>query len=225
MARQATRKNVITFIGGLNTEASPLSFPENAAKALDNVDLDRDGSIRRRRGLEYETSHQMSENTFTEEVLSTYATTVHEWESVQGDDSLNFLVIQIGHFLYFHNLGGDAISSTYMGKIDLTPIRIDETYDHASPISAASGKGKLFIVSKGLSPSYIEYNKDAGTFRGVKLTLKVRDLDGIPEDEESPPVFGDNVTPPAALDPEDNYYDVPNFIEVPGFGGFIIPGL
>lgn len=225
MARQSQRKNVITFIGGLNTEASPLSFPENTAKAISNVDLDRDGSLRRRRGLEYETSHILSENTFTEAEVSTHAITVHEWESVQGDDSLNFLVIQIGHYLYFHNLGGDSVSSTYLGKIDLTPIRIDDTFDHTAPISAASGKGKLFIVSNGVSPSYIQYDKDLGTFQGVKLTLKIRDLDGIPEDEESPPVFGDDVTPPDEMDPDDNYYDVLVPGEIPNFGGFIIPGL
>jgi hypothetical protein len=225
MPRQATRKNVITFVGGLNTEASPLSYPENTAKEIQNVDLYRDGSLRRRRGLEYETSYEMSSNSFTEEQISTYAITNHKWESVQGDDSLNFLVLQVGHYLYFHKLGSDSISGTYLGKIDLTPLRISDTYDHTSPISAAAGKGKLFIVSRGISPAYIQYDQDTGLFQGVKLTLKIRDLDGIPEDEDSPIVFGDEITPPAPLNPEDNYYDVLSPGEIPDFGAFIIYGL
>jgi hypothetical protein len=164
--------------------------------------------------------YEYSDEEFDPTLLAESAVTVHEWQSVQGDDSLNFLVIQIGHYLYFHNLGNDSVSSSYLGKIDLTPIRIGDAVDHTAPISAAAGKGKLFIVSRGISPAYISYDKDTQSFTGVKLTLKVRDIDGIPEDDESPPVFGDDVTPPAALDPADNVYDVPFPLEIPDFSNW-----
>jgi hypothetical protein len=220
MPRTAGRKNVATFVGGLNTEASPLTYPENAAKDLDNVDLDRDGSLRRRRGLEYELgygllSEDQTDDVWTEEFLSTAAVTVHEWESVQGDDSLNFLVVQIGCTLYFHNLGGDSVSSSYLGKLCLDPVRINDTDHITSPISASSGKGKLFVVSRGISPIYIEYDKNQEIFRGVKLTLKIRDIDGIPEDEDSPETF--QVTPTGGLAPENNIYDIPNIGDLAGW--------
>jgi hypothetical protein len=215
MPRASTRKNINNFVGGLNTEASPLSFPETTAKEIDNVDLGKDGSLKRRRGLEYELGYSFMEEEFTEEFLSTAAVTAFEWESVDGDDSLNFLVVQVGCTLYFHNLGGDSVSSSYLGKLCLEPVKIDETSYITEPMSMVSGKGKLFVVSKGISPVYIQYDPDEEIFEGVKLTLKVRDIDGIQEEDTSPPVFGDSVTPPPALDPDDNFYDIPDVFTPP----------
>lgn len=214
MPRTATRKNINNFVGGLNTEASPLSYPEGTAKALDNVDLERDGSIKRRRGLEYELGYAFVEDEFDPTFLDDVAITVHEWESVNGDDSLNFLVAQIGCTLFFHELGRDAVSAAYVGKLCLEPVRIDETTYKTEPMSMASGKGKLFVVSRGISPVYIQYNEDENIFEGVKLTLKVRDIDGLEEEEDSPVVFSDEVTPVGGTDPEDNIYDIPNIDEL-----------
>jgi len=179
-------------VGGLNTEASPLTFPENTAKDLDNVELTRDGSIRRRRGVDFETGGSYSSSSFGPE-LSTYAITSNEWASVDGNDDLNFLVLQIGGELYFHDIGVDAISSGVIGKIDLDPIKISDTF-YKDPVSVASGKGKLFVVSPSISPAYLQYNQDTGEFTGVKLTIKIRDTDGIEENSDSPQLFGDSVT-------------------------------
>lgn len=214
MPRTATRVNINNFVGGLNTEASPLSFPENAAKDIDNVDLDRDGSLRRRRGLEYELGYEFMEDAFTEEFLETAAITTHEWESVDSDDTINFLVVQVGGTLYFHNKGADAISANYVGRLSLAAVRIDDTSYITEPMSMASGKGKLFVVSRGISPVYIQYDSDTSLFEGVKLTLQVRDIDGIEEADTSPIIFGDDVTPPDATDPEENIYDIPNIDEL-----------
>jgi hypothetical protein len=217
MPRAAQRKNVATFVAGLNTEASPLTYPENTAKALDNVDLDRDGSLRRRRGLEYELSYTLSSLDIPANVLETAGISTYEWESVDGDDSLNFMAVQIGRFLYFHDLGADSLSSSYLGYIDLTPISIASTTAHRAPLSMASGKGKLFVVSAGVSPAYISYDPDSGDFTGTKLTLKVRDIDGLVEDEDSPPVFGEDVTPSGGVDPAQNNDDVPDTTIIPDF--------
>ena len=43
-----------TFVGGLVTEASPLTFPENASIDEANFELDRNGSRSRRLGMDYE---------------------------------------------------------------------------------------------------------------------------------------------------------------------------
>lgn len=219
MPRQKGRKQFLNFVGGLNTEASPLVFPENTAKALDNVDLRRDGSVKRRRGINYESLGVLSSagtvGTFTSTELDGWAVSTHEWKSVGGDDSRNFLVIQIGGILYFHKLGETVVSNNYIGSIDLSAIRVDDFYrEHV--ISADSARGRLFVVSRGISPCYIEYDKASNTFTGVKLTIKVRDTDGIDEDRDSPLVFGGDITPGAQTDPEDDTGDVhvlpPNII-------------
>ena len=212
MPRQRTRKQFLNFVGGLNTEANPLIFPENTAKALDNVDLRRDGSVKRRRGMNYESLGVLSSAgsgslSFTESDLDGWAITTHEWKSVNGDDARNFLVLQIGGTLYFHKLGEAVTSSNYIGSISLSAISTRTDYEHY-PVSADSAKGRLFIVSRGISPAYISFDVDAQTFSGVKLTIKIRDIDGIPEDRSSPIVFGDDVSPGTQTDPEDDYDDV-----------------
>lgn len=209
MPRQQQRKQFLSFVGGLNTESSPLVFPENTAKALDNVALNRDGSVLRRRGIDLEALGAYSTTEVTDANFAEYATSAHEWESVEGDDSLNFSVIQIGGVLYFHKLGAAVLSTNVIGSIDLAPIKVRDDYEKFV-ISADDGKGKLFVVSRGISPAYIQYNEDTNTFVGVKLTIKVRDVDGIPEDRDSPVVFGDDITPLEAnqTPPEEDYGDV-----------------
>lgn len=206
MPRQQTRKQFLNFVGGLNTESSPLSFPENTAKDLDNVDLLRDGSIKRRRGLEFELGGNYSVGSITETDLDSWAISAHEWESVDGDDTLNFAVIQIGCILYFHNLGEESLSGGIIGSISLDPIKTrtdHETYT----ISTTVGQGKLFVVSPAISPAYIQYNADTGVFSGVKLTLKIRDTDGLDEQTDSPVIFGDSQTPDPGTDPVEDTND------------------
>lgn len=222
MPRQQARKQLLNFVGGLNTESSPLLFPENTAKALDNVDLKRDGSIKRRRGMDFELGGAYSSDTFSESALQTAAVSTHEWESVDGDDTLNFSVQQVGGTLYFHNLGNDSPSLAPIGSIDLSSIQTKSDYE-TYVISSTVGLGKLFIVSPAISPAYIQYDADAGTFQGVKLTLKIRDTDGIDEDDDtSPVVFGDDVTPDDPVDPADDVADTTNpVIDPDDFADFL----
>jgi hypothetical protein len=216
MARQQTRKQFLNFTGGLHTEASPLLFPENTAKALDNVDLSRDGSIKRRLGLDYELSSAYSTPTFASADLATHAISFHEWESIDGDDSVNFLVIQVGGSLYFHNAGTDSPSTKYLGSISLAPVRTNADYE-SYVVKTDSAKGKLFVVSPRISPVYIEYDADQGVFRGVKITVRIRDTDGISEELISPTLFGDDVTPPTYTDPLDDLNDTLEDFDFPEF--------
>jgi len=197
MPRSQANKHYVTFVKGLFTEANPLTFPENVAKDIDNVDLRRDGSIKRRRGLDFEEGGAYSTDYI--EDISTYAVTIHEWKSVDGDDELNFLVIQIGGTLYFHQLGEDIISLSVIGKLDLEDIAFDSVEYITTPIHSAFGKGKLFIVSEAIEPSYVQYNSDDNTFSGVKLNLQVRDTQGLDEEENPQEEFGDStaITPPS----------------------------
>lgn len=192
MPRQRARKQFLTFIGGLNTEASPLTFPENTAKSIDNMDLFRDGSLSRRRGIDFEVGGARSVDTFADSagLIQNYGISVHEWESVGGDDSLNFAVIQIGPELFFHNLGEDVLSvgSSVIGKVNLTAISTDLRFDKVV-ISTISAKGRLFIVNRYTSPAYLEYDADTNSFKGFKLSLKIRDIDGIDEEVSTAPEF------------------------------------
>jgi hypothetical protein len=217
MPRTQQNKQYLNFVGGLNTESSPLAFPEGAAKSLDNVDLLRDGSIKRRRGIDYESSGRLSTSTFAHGTYDTLAVTTHEWESVDGQDDLNFLVIQVGGTLHFHDLGADSLSTGVVGTLDLTPINTDPLFTK-EPIDSASGKGKLFIVGRYISPAYIQYDRDTDTFTGVKITVKIRDIEGIDEEISSPQVFGDDIT--ADEPTTDPVFDVQDVIPTVDFDDF-----
>lgn len=219
MPRQAVRKQFLNFVGGLNTEASLLIFPENTARALDNVDLLRDGSIRRRRGLEYEPAYAFNSCDSAQPVMETAAITTHEWQSVDGNDTLNFVVVQVGGCLYFHSLGQDTVSNAYLGRMSLEQIQVVPNY-YEFPLSTTYIKGKLFIVSRGISPAFIEYDSESNTFIGRKLTIKIRDIDGVIEDEESLPVFGDSITPGAQVSPDEDIFDVLIPEDIFDFGEF-----
>lgn len=214
MPRQQARKNFLNFVAGLNTEASPLQFPENTAKDLDNVDLNRDGSIQRRRGLEFEFGGGYNPELFTESDLQTHAISAHEWESVDGDDTLNFAVVQVGGRLYFHNLGQDNLSTGLIGAINLDPIKTRDDFETYT-ISTTTGKGKLFVVSPAISPSYIQYDSAQNSFTGIKLTLRIRDVDGLDEQTSSPIVFGDDITPDPGTNPEDDTQDTTDPVTTP----------
>lgn len=184
MPLQSATKNYLNFIGGLVTEANPMVFPENTCKDIDNIDLQRQGYVQRRLGLEFESGHAYSEDSWGITDIRSLAISKHEWRSVNGTGNLNFLVIQIGGTLYFYNLGADVLSTSPIGKISFHTIRTSSDY-HLFPIDATSGKGRLFIVGRRISPFYVEYNEEADSFTGIKITVKIRDIDGIPEDAES----------------------------------------
>jgi len=219
MPRQAQKQQTINaFSAGLITETNPVAGTPNAASSIDNVDLLRDGSARRRRGLNLETGGGLSLDTFASADLGTQAITFHEWKSVNGDDSLNFSVVQVGGILYFYDLGADIISSNIIGFLSLAPIRIDDTYTQF-PIDADTGKGQLFIVGQKISPAYLKYDADMNQFNGVKLTLKIRDFEGLLDDNTAPVIEFGNETPVEETDPDDDINDIadPVGIEDPEF--------
>ena len=60
---QPVEKSYYTFVAGLNTDASPLNFPDNFSSDEENFVLNLDGSRQRRKGLTLETGGTVIENT------------------------------------------------------------------------------------------------------------------------------------------------------------------
>ena len=61
MPQSLIQRTVNTFVKGLITEASELTFPENASVDELNCALERDGTRRRRQALTYEDNHVLSD--------------------------------------------------------------------------------------------------------------------------------------------------------------------
>ncbi len=82
-----------TFVGGLVTEASPLTFPENASLDESNFVLKRDGSRQRRKGLEYEFGVGTYPASFDAGVIQDIQVVTFSWEEVADIPDKVFVVI------------------------------------------------------------------------------------------------------------------------------------
>lgn len=130
MARAAADKAYTNFSQGFVTEATGLTYPENSVRQIDNVDLNTDGSARRRLGVDQEpngytiglasyanTTFSGSSGYYSKELLSPVtipanelAVTSHIWENPGAVPGLQFIVFQIGNKLFIRRYDNDPIS-------------------------------------------------------------------------------------------------------------------
>ena len=183
-------KEYFTFVKGLNTEASPLTFPENTSLDEENFELLLDGSRRRRLGIDYEASYTLQSLT----VAATDAITVHTWTSVAGNADTNFIIYQVGSRIYRGN-NSAPFSGTFDYLLDLINFKSDAgTSDAtvaATKVCIASGRGRLMIVGRYTEPILVTYNPSGAVFTVEAVTLRERDLQGV-DDGYQP-----DYTPPA----------------------------
>ena len=186
MARQQAVKEYNTFVKGLITEASPLSFPENASSDEDNFKLNRDGSRQRRYGIDYEDSYALWPSAGVPNAdIAEDAITVHEWKNAANSALNNYVLIQIGDMLYIHSMSSGAVSATTEHTVDLSTYQTSYVSRLGSePIHSAVGKGFLFIASNEIDPFYIEYDPDLDSFSETAISIKIRDFLGMTDDVE-----------------------------------------
>lgn len=171
-----TEKIFNTFIKGLVTEASPLTFPENASLDEQNFVLNRDGSRSRRLGIDYEELYALTATGFTTEQLQTGKQSFHKWESPGGDTTVSIGVIRILNKLWFVDLLTANPSSNLLNSgssitlADLSTAEIETTVIN----------NKMVIVSDDLpKPIVLSYNKTTEAVTQASLTITVRDIWGV----------------------------------------------
>lgn len=180
MTRSRAIKPKINFSKGLLTEASPLSFPEDYFEDGDNIALEANGKVRRRKGLNAETAYSLSD-TIAEVDLVGYEISEHIWDSVGGDGNLNFYLTRVGDTLHFYDNNESPRSAFKLPfTFELTSF-LAPGYSNANvvPIFTASGFERLFVVGEGFEPFYISYDADTNTVSGTKANLEVRDFEDI----------------------------------------------
>ena len=103
MPRQTVPAEVNTFVKGLITEASPLTFPENASLDELNFILNKDGSRQRRLGMEFRPN---SVNlTLPVSTIGGLKINTFKWENVGGDPLKTVIVVQCGKSIYMIDAG------------------------------------------------------------------------------------------------------------------------
>lgn len=175
MPQNISQTTVNNFSKGLITEASPLTFPEDASVDLLNCELSRTGVTRRRKGLEYEDSYSLSDYTITSTDL------VHSitWSNVSNQSGVEFEVIQVGSILYFYDKSSVPVSGNQKSfTIDLSNFYAGNGENvSTSRISGSSIQGAFVVVSKAVDQFYIEYDPDTDTISTTKFTPQVRDFE------------------------------------------------
>lgn len=187
MSQQGLKKEYNTFVKGIITEAGPLTFPENAALDLENVVLNREGSMQRRLGMDFEDDFVLRNVT----VLPTDAVASFRWKNVNNNSSLQFAVVQVGQTLQIFNASSPSISGNLIDTVNIASYT-----SGLLPLQVASGHGVLFCAGGAFAPFYLEW--DGVNVNVVTIDVRIRDFfgvdDGLAVDEQ-----------PAALSVAHNY--------------------
>lgn len=167
------------FVKGLITEATVLTFPENACTDIDNCVIESIGSVGRRLGIDIEGG-----SATTNQTISGTCITEFLWKNVASEGDLTYVVEQIGNTLHFYKVvSGESLSSQkHASTIDLTTFEPSGITTVATvPCQYAAGNGYLFVVNANLNPFYVTYSISGNTFTGTVIDLKTRDFEGIAE--------------------------------------------
>lgn len=165
-----------TFVGGLVTEASPLTFPENASIDEANFILNRDGSRRRRLGMDYESGLTPFPVTYTISPIGDIAVSAFEWVDVAGIPSKSFIACQVHDKVYLMDRADDTLKSTSYIK---TTITICTGCTDHKKASFASVDGRLVIASGADTVKVVSYDNATGLFSSLDVAIKTRDLFGV----------------------------------------------
>ncbi len=178
--QQKGQAEINTFVGGLITDASPLTFPPNMSKTDINMDLLTDGSRKRSLGIDLEASNvKIVTNSFSAGTSPTGISTFR-WENVGSDPNRNFLCVQVGNEVKFFDMSVIPLSSGLIGTKTFPSSDSSLKYSFASVdgnLVVASGVNTITVVQyKDETLSYLEDGIKVRDFFGVEDTLSGQDL-------------------------------------------------
>ena len=186
-----TEKVFRSFVKGLITEASPLTFPENASIDEQNFVLNRDGSRSRRLGLDYEGTYAKTSTGLTADDIKEGKQSFHRWDTPSGTSSIAIGVVRVKNKLWFVDLLTSAPSANLLNSGN--PITITGLSNNN--IETSTLNNQLIIVGKDLDkPVVLSYDYTTDTVSQRTVDIKVRDIWGLNdslEDDERPATLSD----------------------------------
>jgi hypothetical protein len=198
MTVQASQKDFLTFLGGLNTEGGFFTQPQNTWREGRNVIPDIDGSLSRRKGIDFENGYSEFEGVNSEGLAQTIST----WESVHGNGDVDFFVVQLGLRVYFFSAfvgstSNQAITVSSGAYLNLTPYLVGGSayVPGSAMISVASTDGRCVITSRDTFPIILEANTDNTDVSVLtEYDLTIRDFEGVDDGldvEDQPATLSD----------------------------------
>tara|TARA_R110000772_G_scaffold144025_1_gene253578 strand:- start:9378 stop:11765 length:2388 start_codon:yes stop_codon:yes gene_type:complete len=174
VAIQKVPTEVNAFVKGLITEASPLTFPENASLDEQNFILNRDGSRQRRLGMDLQGSSRILPSIG----LGEKATSAYQWKDVGGIANLSFIVCQVGTTLLFYSEDPDFNVPQFHSELDMSSV-VPFATENIPQVDMASIDGVLVVAEGDGNILAVTYQENIDTFVPSTFRLKIRDLFGI----------------------------------------------
>lgn len=168
MAVQSATQEITSFSKGIITEASPLTFPDNASINENNLVIENDGSRRRRYGMDYEPQY-LTINT-AQQVTPDLAFSSFPWKAPGGYAEIELLVVQTGSQLFMFNSTVRPISRQLVYSTDLGTSP-DKVYSYAV------ADGLLVVATNTGTIRVFDWNGSAVTQSTGRLLI--RDLFGV----------------------------------------------
>jgi len=155
------------FVRGFITEASPLTFPENASIDEENFVLNSDGYRQRRLGLDFEAGY-FNSIVQGDSIDAVHSTTL--WVNAGNNADRSILVIQSDSVLYFYDASVEPISNNFIGSVQVN--------NNSKSVSYASINGILRIVADGTFYA-LDIDDNDNITLSLLASLEVRDLIGV----------------------------------------------
>ena len=164
-----------SFVKGIITEASPLTYPENATIDEENFDLDVSGKRQRRLGIDFENNYQYITSAFgTGNTLDNYKIQTYRWDNVGRDSTKSFLVVRIGTELRFFDLFESTQSVNEINKASNVVLNATD-----SKVSFTDIDGYLVIVEDSYSFTTVLEYSGSSVIKTTSFVPQVRDFWGI----------------------------------------------
>lgn len=181
MSQAKTNKLYRTFLKGLVTEASPLTFPPDTSYDEDNCLIFVAGNRSRRLGMDFEEDYSFSSYGLSFTDAETTASIEYVWRNVGDNEGLDFLCHQVGSRIYFYNCSGKPTSTNQKSfSVDLSLYYVAGYVNANSiPVQMVSGKEYLFIASSATEPLIVSYDILTDTISVEKIEIMIRDFDGV----------------------------------------------
>lgn len=193
MAENKTQLERNAFVKGFITEASPLTFPDNASIDEANFVLNEDGSRQRRLGLDYEAGGTLINLGLDE--TKAVPRSVGIWHNAGDDADKDLAIFQVGNVFHFYDRTIEPLSAGFITNINIGSLPSSD--DSAAQYAAINGQ--LIVAYLGIL-TVLELNGNSVNI--IKTVVPtVRDLKGV-DDGLAP-----NERPPSTspLTPEHHY--------------------
>lgn len=171
MTRQINPIEVSNFVAGLITEASPLTFPANASLDEDNFVLNRDGSRKRRLGMDLEENYLVHGTGIILPPDGDIATSSVRWSNAGGNPDKDIIAFQIGIELRFFDSDVSPISAGYIDGVIFSGLPLNRQFSYAVV------DGTLIVATGQKEISVFKY--DNGIISQSNETLLIRDQFGV----------------------------------------------